>query len=149
MMEWLIKKWQDLSKEELYAILKFRMEIFMLEQQSFYLDLDDQDQQALHFFAVNKNKIIAYGRISTDDSKEIVFIRRVAVHKDYRKMKLGTELMKKISEFIDINYKTWTIELDAQYHLQAFYQGFDFKVAGEAYDDGGVLHIRMIKKYVI
>lgn len=149
MMEWLIKKWQDLSKEELYAILKFRMEIFMLEQQSFYLDLDEQDQQALHFFAVNKNKIIAYARISTGDSKEIVFIRRVAVHKDYRKMKLGTELMKKISEFIDINYKNWTIELDAQYHLQAFYQGFDFKVAGEPYDDGGVLHIRMIKKYVI
>lgn len=99
MIRFIQKSFDDLSKEELYAILKLRMEIFILDQHSFYLDLDDQDQYAIHIFGVEENPIapVCYGRITT--KKATAYIRRVCVCKDYREKEIGVLLMNLIDAF--------------------------------------------------
>lgn len=140
------KKFSDLTKEELYAILKHRMEIFILEQKSFYLDLDNMDQQAIHFLGEEEGKLIAYGRININHSSHsLAEIRRVAIHKDFRKKKAGTLLLEKMLDFIGSLPNITAVELDAQHHLQQFYAKYGFLSVGEPYHDGGVLHIKMVK----
>jgi ElaA protein len=138
------KSFDDLSKEELYAILKLRMEIFILEQHSFYLDLDDQDQYAIHIFGVEENPVepICYGRITT--KKATAYIRRVCVCKDYREKGIGVLLMNQLLSRID-SLAVDSIELDAQIYLQNFYSKFGFCTIGQPYDDGGIMHIMMKK----
>lgn len=144
MVNFIKKEFHDLSNEELYAILKLRMEIFMLEQHSFYLDLDDQDQQATHIFGIhsNMNQPICYGRISVEN--KIASIRRVCVHKEFRQRGLGSLLMNELLVYAD-TLKIHAIELDAQIHLQAFYGRYDFYTIGQPYDDGGIIHVLMQK----
>ena len=144
MIRFIQKLFDDLSKEELYAILKLRMEIFILEQQSFYLDLDDQDQHAIHIFGVDENSTepVCYGRITTQ--KTTAYIRRVCVRKDYREKGIGSLLMNQLLSHID-SLVIDSIELDAQIHLQNFYGKYGFCEFGQPYDDGGIMHIMMKK----
>lgn len=137
------KSFDDLTKKELYAILKFRMEIFILEQKSFYLDLDDEDQHAIHFTGIAENKLVVYGRVTMNQS--IAQTRRICVDKNFRNQGLGSLLMDQMLEHINtLNIKT--VELDAQIHLQKFYGKYGFKSVGGPYDEGGVMHILMRKE---
>ena len=144
MIHFLKKSFDDLSKEELYAIFKLRMEIFMLEQQSFYLDLDNQDQQAMHIFGVEEDSAapLCYGRVTVE--KSTAHIHRVCVHKDFRQAKLGSLLMQQLLSYID-SLTVDAIELDAQIYLQNFYSNYGFHAIGEPYDDAGILHVLMRK----
>ncbi|MCD6039803.1 MAG: elaA [Gammaproteobacteria bacterium] len=143
MLEWIKNSFSDLSKERLYEILKFRMEIFILEQRSFYLDLDEIDQKAVHFMGFNQGKLIAYARVNQDAS--VLYIRRVAIHADFRKQGIGAQLMQQVLNFSNTVENISLIELDAQYHLESFYARYGFSLLGEPYDDGGILHVKMIK----
>lgn len=139
----LIKKsFAQLSKEELYKILKSRMKIFILEQQSFYLDLDNKDQQAVHFIGMDEDKMIAYARVIESDST--TWVQRICVAKEFRNQQIGSLLMNNILEYIDI-LNIASVELDAQVHLQQFYRKYEFQSVGDPYDDGGIMHIRMRK----
>ena len=145
MITWHIKNYAALSKDELYHLLQFRISIFMLEQQSIYEDLDGLDQQAMHFLGMDGDKLVAYGRIHIDPENQFAIIRRICVHQDYRDQKLGNALMEKIMAHIDTLPDLRSAELDAQHHLQSFYGKFGFHPEGAPYDDGGVIHIRMVK----
>lgn len=147
MIQWSQKNFSELTKEELYAILKHRMEIFILEQKSFYLDLDNMDQQATHFLGEEEGKLIAYARVYIDSLHALAKIRRVAIHKDFRKKQLGTLLLIKMLDFIGSLPNITAIELDAQHHLQQFYARHGFLPVGEPYHDGGILHINMVKNH--
>lgn len=118
----------------------------MLEQKSLYLDLDNKDQQALHFRGMQGDELIAYGRVSLDDIHKIADIKRVAIHPNFRKNQLGSLLMTTMLDFIQQQPNIKTVELDAQYHLQRFYEKYGFEAVHEPYDDGGVMHIKMTKK---
>src|SRR3990167_3736776 len=143
MITWFIKNYDDLSKDELYSILQFRIDIFMIEQQSIYEDLDGLDQHAIHFLGMDDNKLVAYGRVHFDPETQFAIICRICIHKDYRNQKLGGIIMEKIMSHIEAMSNLQGAELDAQYHLQNFYEKFGFHAEGEPYEDGGVLHIRM------
>lgn len=143
-IQWTIKTFDELSNEELYQILRFRIEIFMLEQNCIYVDLDQKDQKAYHFCGKNKENLIAYSRINS--SMESAFIQRVAVHSDFRHQKLGTLMITKILDFIENNFSVENIQLNAQQHLQLFYEKLGFQVAGYTFDDHGIWHVPMIKK---
>ena len=145
MITWHIKNYDALSKDELYAIIQFRIGIFMIEQQSIYEDLDGLDQHAMHFLGMDGDKLVAYGRLHIDFSSHFAVIRRVCVQKDYRDQKLGGILMEKIMSHIDAMPNLHGAELDAQDHLQRFYGKFGFHPEGAPYEDGGVMHIRMLK----
>jgi ElaA protein len=145
-IQWFIKNFDMLSNVELYNILKLRISIFVLEQQCIYLDLDDMDQSAMHLFAMHQNQLIAYARIQIDELNASAVIRRVVVHQDFRKMRLGNILMLKALDYIDSLNNITHIALSAQFHLKKFYEGLGFHAEGEPYLDTEILHIKMIKK---
>lgn len=144
-MQLAIKQFDELTKKELYAILKFRMEIFIVEQKCFYLDLDDKDQSAIHFLTTEQEKLIAYSRVNIDSLNKIAKIQRVCVDKDYRKHQLGSQLITGILEYLNATADILSVELNAQSHLQHFYEKQGFKMIGKPFDDAGILHVKMIK----
>lgn len=148
MTHWQTKNFDELSKNELYDILKFRISIFMLEQKSLYEDLDNIDQEAFHFLGYDQQKIIAYGRVHIHSENHFAVIRRVCIHPQYRDQKLGVQLIYKILKYTDTIKNLSGIELDAQCYLQKFYEKFGFNIDGAPYDDGGVMHVRMVKNLV-
>lgn len=145
MIQWVKKDYSDLSKEELYNILQFRLQIFIVEQKGFYRDLDGLDQKSSHFLGLHEGQLVAYGRVYVDDARKLAEIRRVCVEKSFRRNKLGSVLMKNMLSFIDSIPDITIIHIDAQLYLQKFYEAFGFKVVGDAYDGGGVVQINMIK----
>ncbi|OGT43633.1 MAG: hypothetical protein A3F13_06750 [Gammaproteobacteria bacterium RIFCSPHIGHO2_12_FULL_40_19] len=149
MITWSVKKYDELSKNELYSIIQFRMSIFIVEQKSIYEDLDNLDQHAVHFLGMDDDKLIAYGRVHIDSNNQYAIIRRICIHKNYRGQKLGDVIMEKIIAHIQAIPDLHGAELDAQVHLQYFYEKFGFHPEGEPYDDGGILHVRMLKNYPI
>jgi ElaA protein len=119
------------------------METFIVEQNSIYVDLDNKDQMAYHFCGFVKEKLIMYGRVNFAD--EEAYIQRVIVRKEYRQQKLGHHLIEKMLHFIEEKPDVKNIKLNAQHHLQIFYEKQGFSVAGKSFDDGGILHIPMLK----
>jgi len=142
MIQFLKKDFNELIKTDLYALLKLRMEIFILEQRSFYLDLDDQDQTAVHIMGLDSNNaiLVCYGRITVQQS--VAKIQRVCVDKNFRGTGLGARLMEEMLAYIH-SLSINKIKLDAQIHLQSFYNQYGFQPVGQPYDDGGVMHILM------
>ena len=96
-MNSVIKKFSELSTEEIYNILKLRSEVFVVEQNCVYQDIDEKDQKAIHLFIEKNSEIIAYTRIfkKGDYYEENPSIGRVVVSKKERGKNLGKEIMKK------------------------------------------------------
>ena len=93
---WVLKSWQELSKDELYKLLALRVEVFVIEQDCPYQDLDGKDQVSFHFWCENEEGIpLAYVRIVPPGvSYSYPSIGRVITHQDYRKEGLGIQLME-------------------------------------------------------
>ena len=147
-MKWIIKKFRDLTVVELHDIIRLRLEIFVVEQDCVYLDLDGKDFEAYHFFCKlddGSEKIIAYTRLFGPDQyyKEAA-IGRVVVHKEYRKHGLGFQLMSKSIDQIEALYNTKTIKIGAQRYLQKFYESLGFVSTGDLYMEDGIPHMYMI-----
>ena len=141
-----IKSFSDLTKEELYNILSLRSEVFIVEQNCAYQDIDQKDQFALHVFLKKNNQIIAYTRIfKPNDYFEYSSIGRVVVLKKERASKIGSQIMsfsiKKIKEI----FNETKIKISAQKYLINFYEKLGFKAIGEEYLEDGIPHIAMIK----
>ena len=84
-MEWKLKKFDDLTLDELYGILKLRLEVFVVEQDCPYQDLDGKDQLSYHLFLEDNGKIIAVSRILPEKvAYDEMAIGRVIVKEDYR-----------------------------------------------------------------
>ena len=144
-MNTVIKNFSELSTEEIYNILKLRSEVFVVEQNCVYQDIDEKDQKAVHLFLEKNNEIIAYTRIfkKGDYYEENPSIGRVVVSKKERGKKLGKEIMIKSINFIKKELKERKIELSAQKYLDKFYKDLDFYSEGEDYLEDGIPHQRM------
>ena len=144
-MNTVIKKFSELSTEEIYNILKLRSEVFVVEQNCVYQDIDDKDQKATHLFIEKNNEIIAYTRIfkKGDYYKENPSIGRVVVSKKERGKELGKRIMRESILYIKNNYNNKSIELSAQKYLDKFYRELDFYAEGEDYLEDGIPHQRM------
>ncbi len=145
-MELFVKKFNDLSIDDLYAILQLRSEIFVVEQNCVYQDIDFKDQKALHVIGIKKNIIVAYTRIFAPGIyfKE-ASIGRVLVKEGERKHGYGYDLMKASIEAIDTFYKVTEITISAQEYLAKFYQNLGFKQVGKGYLEDGIPHIEMLR----
>lgn len=137
-----IKIFQELTREQLYSILKLRVEIFVVEQNCPYPELDDEDQKSIHFFYEEGEIIIAYLRIIPTQADNIR-IGRVVTHKDFRGQSLSSKLMETAMEFIKENHSNKKIMLSAQEYLQAFYARFGFKPVSNMYLEDGIPHVDM------
>lgn len=146
-MEITVKIFQQLTVEDLYDILQLRSEVFVVEQDCVYQDIDGKDDKALHIIGKKKGKIIAYTRCFPPG---IYFneaaIGRVVVLEQERKFGYGHDIMKASIKAILENFKTTSIKLSAQTYLISFYESHGFKKTGNEYLEDGIPHIAMIKK---
>ncbi|PIE99774.1 MAG: GNAT family N-acetyltransferase [Maribacter sp.] len=141
-----IKKFEDLSLEELYGILQLRSEVFVVEQDCVYQDLDSKDQKALHVLGTNDNRIVSYTRIfKAGDYFEEASIGRVVVKESERKYGYGNEIMIASIKAIKEHFNETTIKISAQVYLIKFYSSLGFKEIGEGYLEDGIPHIGMLK----
>lgn len=136
----------ELNNNQLYYILRLRSEVFVVEQNCIYQDIDNKDQRALHVIGEVDNKIVAYTRIfKSGDYFKNASIGRVIVKKKYRKKNYGKKIMEFSVKKI-IQFKEKKIELSAQKYLIKFYSDLGFFKEGEEYLEDNIPHIKMILK---
>ncbi len=141
-----IKSFQELSTIELYNILQLRSEVFVVEQDCVYQDIDGKDEKALHVIGLVDDKVVAYTRcFKPGDYFKEASIGRVVVKESQRKFKRGNQLMNSSIEAIEKHYNTTTIKISAQCYLNKFYTNLGFNAIGEEYLEDGIPHIAMIK----
>ena len=142
-----VKKFKELSVEEMYQILRIRSEVFIIEQRCIYQDIDGKDKKAMHLMGKKDNEIIAYTRIlDSGDCYELPSIARVVVKKKTRREERGKEIMKESIKYIKENLKEKTIVLAAQKYLEKFYRELGFIAEGEEYLEDEIPHQKMILK---
>ena len=141
------KFFSELTTQELYQILQLRSEVFVVEQNCVYQDIDGKDQKAIHVFGVIQNKIVAYTRcFKPGEYFKEASIGRVVVKKNERKLKRGNQIMIHSIKVIERYYNTKTIIISAQSHLKNFYNNLGFYGVGIEYLEDGIPHIEMKKK---
>ena len=141
-----VKRFNELSTEELYQILRLRSEVFVVEQDCVYQDVDNKDQKALHVLGIKNNEVVAYTRVfEPGDYFDNVSIGRVVVSQDQRKYGLGKQIMQSSLAAIDQRFPDKPIEISAQSYLLKFYTELGFNAFGEEYLEDGIPHRRMLK----
>ena len=146
-MKVIIKTFKELSTQELYDILQLRSEVFVVEQDCVYQDIDGKDDKALHIIGMVENKIVAYTRcFKPGDYFKEASIGRVVVKQSQRKFKRGNQIMNSSIEAIENNYNTKIIKISAQCYLNKFYTNLGFKSISEEYLEDGIPHVAMIRK---
>ncbi len=145
-MESEIKNFSNLSLNELYDVLQLRTNIFVVEQDCPYPELDGKDKLAFHYLGIKDEKIIATARILPPGiSYPEASIGRVAVEQTYRKASLGEKMMLEVLVFIQEKWPGNSIRISAQAHLEKFYANIGFEYTGKSYLEDGIPHIEMIK----
>lgn len=145
-MEYFVKKFSELTTTELYKILQLRSEVFVVEQDCVYQDLDFKDQKSLHILGVKDNSIVAYTRIfKPGDYFDNASIGRVVVASLERKNNYGHDVMKASIEVIKDYFKVDKITISAQVYLKKFYESHQFKQVGVSYLEDGIPHIEMLR----
>lgn len=143
---WTCKKFHELTVNELYQLLKLRADVFVVEQNCVYPDIDNYDQDSLHIFYIQQEELIAYCRVVPSGKYEEVSIGRVIVRKDYRGTGLAQELMKQALAAVNQQFGLQPIRLCAQAHLQSYYGAFGFETISEEFLEDGIPHVYMMKK---
>ena len=145
-MEYFVKKFSELTTTELYKILQLRSEVFVVEQDCVYQDLDFKDQNSLHILGVKNNRIVAYTRIfKPGDYFDNASIGRVVVASLERKNSYGHDVMKASIQAIKDYFKVDKITISAQVYLKKFYESHQFKQVGASYLEDGIPHIEMLR----
>ena len=142
-----VKTYEQLSKTELYNILQLRSEVFVVEQDCVYQDIDGKDEKALHVLGVKNNEVIAYTRcFKPGDYFKEASIGRVVVKQSQRKFKYGNDIMNASIDAIENYFQTKPIKISAQCYLNKFYTNLRFNPVGEEYLEDGIPHIAMLKE---
>ena len=131
----------------LYAILRLRQEVFVVEQTCWYLDADGLDQRALHVVGTEDDTIVAYTRVLDRGVSypEYASIGRVITAPAARGRGLGRPLMEESLRVLYETYGRQPVKIGAQAHLQGFYGSLGFVGVGEIYDEDGIPHRHMVK----
>ena len=145
MLQITTKNYTNLTKEELYQILQLRSEVFVVEQDCVYQDIDFKDQKAMHVMGFKNEKLVAYTRIfKSGDYFENASIGRVVVAEKERINGYGHLIFEASVKAIKQFYNEEHIKISAQKYLKKFYQSHNFKQIGEEYLEDGIPHIAMI-----
>ncbi|SDB61642.1 ElaA protein [Flavobacteriaceae bacterium MAR_2010_188] len=145
MLNCLIKSFEELSIYELYELLRLRTEIFVVEQDCVYQDLDNKDQLGKHVLGYEDDKLVAYTRIFKSGIyfKE-ASIGRVIVKKEFRYFGYGYDIMNASIDAIKDEYDESRIRISAQSYLKKFYGSFGFVAKGKEYLEDGIPHFKMV-----
>jgi len=146
-MSWRYKMFDQLDTNELYALLRLRSAVFVVEQNCVYQDLDNQDQASFHIFKMEGNEAIACARVLPPSTAyPEVSIGRVIVHPTHRGKELGVELMVRCEEWIWDTYpQSKEITIMAQCYLEHWYGRQGYVGQGEEFLEDGIPHRIMVK----
>jgi len=136
-----------LTKDQLYALLRLRAEVFVVEQDCPYQDLDDKDQTAIHLLGLTDDgRLAAYTRILDKGISygEYASIGRVITAPFARGKGLGRQLMEESVRVLHQHYGQQPIKISAQAHLQAYYGSVGFRTVTEEYLEDGIPHVGMV-----
>lgn len=137
-------KFDSLTPDLLYQILKLRETVFVLEQECLYQDMDEVDRRALHSYGMAGDKVIAYARIYwKDKERKVVQIGRVVADPAYRRQKKASSIMKTAIRVAMNDMKAHIIYLEAQTYAIPFYEQLGFKVTSEEFLEDGIPHVQM------
>jgi len=142
----LVRTFNELTTNELYDLLQLRSEVFVVEQDCVYQDLDGKDQKALHVIGTKNDKIVAYTRIfKAGDYLAQASIGRVVVKDDERKHGYGYDIMNASIKAVEESFQETSIALSAQTYLKQFYNSLGFVEKGGEYLEDGIPHVMMVK----
>lgn len=145
-VDWVCKAFEDLTPAQLYAIIKLRNEVFVVEQNCVFQDADNKDLQCHHLMGWHNDKLIAYARlIDSGISYKEASIGRVVVKQRFRKKEIGKELMQQSIQLCYALFGMQKIKIGAQLYLKKFYETYGFKQCSDIYDEDGIDHIEMMK----
>jgi ElaA protein len=143
-ISWKTKTFDELSTQELYQILRLRSEVFVVEQNCVYQDIDNKDQKALHLFGIVEGEIIAHSRLfKPGDYFEFSSIGRVVVAEKHRDKNFGHELIDQSILEINRRFNVQNITISAQLYLKKFYESHGFVATSETYLEDDIPHIEM------
>lgn len=141
-----VKSFNELTTKDLYAVLQLRSEIFVVEQNCVYQDIDGKDFNALHVLGFKNDELVAYTRIfKPGDYFDNASIGRVVVKKSERQHKYGYVIMEASIAAVKEQLQQTTIKISAQKYLLKFYNNLGFKEDGEEYLEDGIPHMAMYK----
>jgi len=143
-MEWTIKRFNELSTNELYHMYKLRTDVFVVEQESIYSDFDGKDFEAFHLQIVHEGELVGYLRmLDKGVSYSTYSIGRVVIAPSMRGTGLGERMMREAIRFIREHWQGDCITISAQLRLTKFYERVGFTVESEAYIEDQIPHIQM------
>ena len=141
-----VSRLDELSATELYALLKLRTDVFIVEQKCPYPELDGRDPDALHLRLMQDGELLAAARFfAPGDQSEHAKIGRVVVAPAHRGKRLGDALMRETIAACEDRFPGHALALSAQSHLKAFYASFGFAVCSDEYLNDGIPHIDMLR----
>lgn len=144
--EWILKTFAQLTPDELYAILRLRSEVFVVEQNCVFLDMDRKDQRCHHLMGMQDSELVAYTRlVPPGHIYEQPSIGRVVTAPGVRNSGIGKQLMQRSIECIYQLYGAQSIKIGAQLYLKKFYESFGFQQVSDVYLEDGIEHIYMLK----
>lgn len=140
-----LKPFAELTPQQLYAILRLRSEVFVVEQQCIFQDMDNKDQHCFHFMGWQGDVLVAYTRLVPPGiSYALPSIGRVVSSPLVRGSGIGRELMQKSIEQVKLRWGTYDIKIGAQLYLKQFYESLGFIAASSIYLEDNIEHIEMI-----
>jgi ElaA protein len=147
-IEWRWKPFADLTSTEVYAMLAARNDVFVVEQNCVYGDIDGLDKDAWHLFAhVHGERgaaLAGYLRVLLPDATHAdIRIGRVLTTAEFRGIGLGNAMLAQALEHIAAQWPGVAISLHAQAHLQTFYGAFGFEPVSDVHDEDGIAHVWM------
>jgi len=144
-MQYITKKFDELTSKELHDILKLRQDIFIIEQNCIYPDIDNNDEGAYHLLAMEDGKVIGCARIL---NKGVTFdeaaIGRVVVPESHRGRGIAKEMMLRAMAFVRDEMKETRIKLSAQTYIVPLYEAVGFHIVSEEYLEDDIPHVDML-----
>ena len=146
MVKWLLKKFDDLTALELYAIMQLRNEVFVVEQNCVFQDADNKDQSSWHLMGWDNDRLVAYSRIIPGGvAYDLPSIGRIVTSAAVRRNGTGKILMDESIKAVKNLFGDTSIKLGAQLYLKNFYESFGFTQSSAAYLEDGIQHIEMTR----
>ena len=144
-INWVCKTFSELTAEELYHVLRLRSEVFVVEQNCVFLDMDNKDFGCDHLMGWRENKLLGYSRIVPPGISYVESsIGRIVSSPAARGAGVGRELVQQSIQVLYRLYGRRDIRIGAQYYLKEFYESFGFIQTGDIYPEDGINHIEML-----
>lgn len=145
-VDWSVRAFDELGPLELHDVLRLRQDVFIVEQNCAFREIDGRDPHALHVLGRVDGRLIAYARVfAPDAATPEASIGRVATDRSVRGSGIGRALMREALRIAELTAPDAAVRVAAQAHLVSFYSSLGFEPAGDPYPEDGILHLDMVR----